>query len=432
MLHLWCRWHRVAPSGCADPTTIWETMKDIRLTIAERVAAARERAGLGPSTAARLLDIDRVRLAGMEKGERPIEASMLLKLAQTYGTTVSHLIGEGGEPGRPQAPAVRLRANVAEQLGDAEHQAHLQPFFTFCERHAKLRADAGRGARPLDLPLPAEGAPSAFRKYAIEGDVANLREHWGLGDGSVGLAIFDLLEDRGLIVDRRLLPTADISGAFAEVPDLGVALLVNTRDHPYRQVFTAAHELAHAIYHRRDHFAVSYKGDQSSDEKLANQFASAFLMPEMGVKRYLAEHARRAERIDAATAIGLQRHFGVSYAAMLVRLKTLNILRGEQYDELKAVQPVREALRFNYPVHSWEYRYEPEEVQESLEALKWKPREFFGLTLQALHEGRLTERQAARYLDVNPEVLGEYLLFSRSIEDLTLGGDFEDAEASVV
>jgi Zn-dependent peptidase ImmA (M78 family)/DNA-binding XRE family transcriptional regulator len=371
-------------------------MDDLRKTVGQRLAEARKASGLSQQRAAELLGIDRPRLSGMENGERPVDITMLSQLAELYGVSMAYLVGSGEAP--KESPTVRLRSSLAERLDGGAVRAELRGFLSFAERYARLWQAAG--FPPSEPQLFRRESGSERPKFAAEGDAQELRSRWGLDDTPIGLAIFELLEDHGINVYREPLVEPDIAGAYLEVPDLGPMLFVNARDWPYRQVFTAAHELVHLIYHRGG--GVSYKRDESAAETLANEFASAFLMPEAAIKQHLAARAGSSSGVTPEDIIVLHRHFGVSFAAMLVRLKRLRILHPTQYETFKEVQPVRLALSLGYSVAPWEFGYDPDKVPPATR-LTWLPRPYVQLVRQALNDGRLSDRQAAKALNLDYE-----------------------------
>ena len=384
---------------------------------------ARARAGLSQERVAELLGIDRSRLSGIERGSRPLDVEMLVRLAQLYGVTMGSLFGTGEF--REEEMEVRLRTAVAEEVGQGEVRALLSAFNRMVTRYRRLAREAGLPSRQADiLRLRAD---SQTHKFAVEGDAERLRDYWGLDDAPIGTGIFDLLEERGVGVYREALADTKISGAFLSGMEPQPLVLVNASDWPYRQVFPAAHELAHLVYHGAS--GVSFKGDDATEERTANSFASAFLMPASAIKRFLAVRPTREERLDIDAVIELHRAFGVSYAAMLVRLRNLGVLKPRQYEVLKLAQPVHEARKLGFAVQPWELGYEPAKVPAD-QRLAWLPRRFVALVKRAWQEHRLTSRQAAEFLNLEYEVFSALFRGTPAEEDRHLA-DVADAEFSV-
>lgn len=398
-------------------------MEDLKKLVGQRITEAREASGLTQQRAAELLEIDRPRLSGMENGERPIDITMLSRLANLYGLNMAALVSGGDTEQHSQA--VQLRSALATRLDDGEVRTELRGFVGFAERYARLLREA-EFVRPEPDLFRREGSRSRH-KYEIEGDAEKLRSLWELDDTPVGLGIFDLLDDHGIDAYREPLAETKISGAYLEVPELGSLIFINARDWPYRQVFTAAHELAHLIYHRGG--GVSYKGDTTVAEKLANEFASAFLMPAAAIKQHLADRADGAGSVTLETVIDLHRHFGVSFAAMLVRLRRLNIIGAKVFEAFKDTQPVRLALDLGYRVAPWEFGYTPEDVPTAAR-LSWLPRSYRRLVRHALSDNRISDRQAAKMLNLEYEDWAA-LQNGREADAELLEDDLDDAESTI-
>lgn len=399
---------------------------DLRELIAGRVTAAREHAGLNQSEAAKALGIDRARLAGMERGERPVDATMLLQLAQVYRTAIVNLL-----PVSVPNAATEIRFRGVEQGAlTAGEAAAIEGFQQFCEHFAQLLSSAG-AARPKANLLDLEPGTSRTRRYAVEADADELRHAWNLGGvAPIGSELFDHLEDHGVAVYRRAVSASQLSGASVNHPGLGPVVFVNASDTPPRQVFTAAHELAHLLYHLQTDVGglfVSRKLDTTADEQLANDFASAFLMPAAGIKLFLSKRGPRDEQVGVADVIALQRHFKVSYAAMLVRLRKLGILRGAHFEDLRAVRPVREAEQLGYAVQRWEWAYAPK-----LERPQGLPDLFVNLVLTAHAAQTLSPAQAASCLEMTVSRFTELLQeFKRQAASPSFEDELQDAEISV-
>lgn len=121
-------------------------------------------------------------------------------------------------------------------------------------------------------------------------------------------------------------------------------LMVNKAHHPNRQRFTIAHELGHLVLHHNSgdrlfidtHLrAYQRRGSAASgvyeepgstttpaEEKEANQFASALLMP----RELLLSKTVDREFWDELDIAALAGEFGVSEQAMTIRLRQLEVL----------------------------------------------------------------------------------------------------------
>jgi Zn-dependent peptidase ImmA (M78 family) len=396
-------------------------VEDLQKMVAMRLKHARETNKLSQERAAQLLAVDRARLSGMENGTRPVDIVMLAKLAEVYGVSTSYFMGRDQPVAKPVA--VMLRSVLEHE--DTAIQAELSPVFRFVERFVKLQDQLAEPFPKRDIPRWNEVANPP--KSRLEGYVEHLKKRWGLDDVPVAPRIFALLEDQGIPVYRYPLADDRISGAYWEVPEMGPLIFVNARDVPYRQAFTAAHELAHVLFHHDA--SVSYKRPTNAltIEKFANEFASILLMPAADIEAYIVG-AGIGQPLEADDVVMLHRHFGVSYAAMLVRLKKLRLIQETQYQAFKQERPVSLALELGYAVQSWEFGYNPDEVSTTTR-LRWLPRHYVKLVRRASDDHLLTDKQAAKYLNLDYEAWADLLLNEQAAQQQS--EDFEDAEAIV-
>lgn len=122
--------------------------------------------------------------------------------------------------------------------------------------------------------------------------------------------------------------------------------LINGTHHSNRQRFSLAHELGHLVLHDADgdrlfidtNMRVYQRVGASTDaaynqpdsptkpheEREANQFASALLMPEDLVR----SEAQSLDLLDEYDVAHLARRFGVSDQAMSIRLQQLGLITG--------------------------------------------------------------------------------------------------------
>lgn len=114
-----------------------------RRELAERIAGARERAGVSQVEVAKRLGLPRSAISKMENGEQRIESLVLAAMARLYGVTVSSLLADEDEAGAIQSevPAealLRSAGNVAPK-----DQEVLDEFLGMCQDYAELRRMVG-------------------------------------------------------------------------------------------------------------------------------------------------------------------------------------------------------------------------------------------------------------------------------------------------
>ena len=103
-------------------------------------------------------------------------------------------------------------------------------------------------------------------------------------------------------------------------------MLVNTNHQFCKQRFTACHELYHLLYQKSFDSVVEKEHITDTDdleETRANHFASALLMPEIGLRMLTPIEQQRKDNITMATLMMLQYRFLCSHQALLYRLLRL-------------------------------------------------------------------------------------------------------------
>ena len=173
---------------------------------------------------------------------------------------------------------------------------------------------------------------------------------------------------------------------------------------PGRQVFTVAHELAHALYHsHRDSQVVSYWSRHDDRERFADAWAGEFLVPQEGLRRAFESLGIKSVT-TADAAVHLQRLYGVSYGMMLVRLLQARLLSERTYDEIKDARPVAIASALGHPVHPEEWRQDP---------ARWRlerfPRRFIRALTVALRDGRVSPASAAALTGLTVDEMAELM-----------------------
>ena len=153
----------------------------------------------------------------------------------------------------------------------------------------------------------------------IDDKADQLREAWDLGMDAVP-SLCALLEEKGIKVVEADLPER-ISGLACRAMRRGRvvadAVVVSSRTNVERKRFTLAHELAHKIIRSTGNPAIRL-------EAAMNRFAGAFLVPGRDLLEKVGARRRRVTYYEIAR---LKHTYGVSAAAMLVRLGQVGVLR---------------------------------------------------------------------------------------------------------
>lgn len=386
------------------------TAISLKERVAARLQAAREEAGYTKAEVAKLLGTDRQRIHGIENGDRPVDVTTLFQLARLYGRDASSFLTE--DIPAPQSVPVHLRA---PQGLSAESRQAIQTWGNLCSTFVRLRERYGSEEQPGTLKRwLRDGGNSRVRDFAIEGHSQAVRHEMGLDDEPIGARIFDLISEHGIPVFRIALGRGEVDGAFVNYPGLDQVILVNRDQLLTRQIFTAAHELGHVIYEaRKQHDSeVNLLGQKNPSEPQIDRFASSLLMPRTAIDLYVAQRLQRSEEgLSAEDVVHLQRHFGVSFLAMLVRLRRLGYISAARFEELKLTPSVRLAATLGYAVQQWEYGF-PAEAEDTPEhKVAGLPKQYVGLVMRALEDAWFSQAAAAEALLLSVEEFERYLYY---------------------
>lgn len=185
--------------------------------------------------------------------------------------------------------------------------------------------------------LPSPNIPD-FSDLSPEEAAISLRSYWHIDDGKISNMIA-LLEKNGVHVYSLSMDT-DVDANCTWNNDRPFIFLNNQKS-AERSRFDAAHELGHLI---RDRF-IDAKDARShiQKEKEANEFASAFLMPETSLRR----HTPKFVTVD--TLIVLKELWGVSVAALAYRLYQLGIVSEWIYKRVLSPEIAKRGYRVSEP-----------------------------------------------------------------------------------
>jgi Zn-dependent peptidase ImmA (M78 family)/transcriptional regulator with XRE-family HTH domain len=349
-----------------------------------RLQHARKANGITQAQAAEALGVGRTTITAIEKGERRIKASELMRLAELYGRTVNELLSRADvDP----SFSVQLRAAyIPNAVAGQQLSGQIDAFERMCQDYLQLEI-LRRAPMPMRYPPPYQISNGAPERDAE--DVASAERHrLGLGDGPFINLRATLENDVGLRVFYMDLPSR-VAAMFAFTRSLGGCVAINRNHPPERRRLSGAHEYAHLLT-RRQLAEVSLLGRYRrvpEQERFADTFARAFLMPESGLRRRFNEIQR--SRNTGATPADLCRlaHFYfVSLEAITLRLEELSLLRAGTWDRLTARGfHVREAQQLlDLPPHPRD--------EEML------PSRYLYLAAEAYDAGQISEGQFAQFL----------------------------------
>ena len=366
-------------------------------TLGKRLREVRTNRGITQEQAAEAIGVPRTAIVHFEAGNRVPSTLQLAKLAEFYKQPIWDFFSEGPIPETAREQAlVSLRVAEAFQNHPRLEQ-EVSRCIDLCQEAVALEELLGKKQRTAPprytLAEPRSRAEAANQGAQVAGEE---RRRLGLADVPIH-ALAELLSNEGVWVAGAELPD-EMSGLFLQEARIGMVILVNQGHARPRKRSSYAHEYGHALMDRNRAAIVSTSGNSRElSETRANSFAAAFLMPEGGVRSYLANlekglNVRQTQAIyDVAgrqgsetevrampgsqkivyqDAASLARYFGVSYQAAVFRLRDLGVINQGEREALLEQEALGnrylKVLKFEDAVDSGQYAAEGQREEREL------------------------------------------------------------------
>ena len=311
--------------------------------LAERLVSTRKSAGITQDTAAAHVGLSRPTFIAIEKAVRRPRPEELIKLATLYRVSVSSLLRQENPPPNLQ-PHLRsvLSSYSAEDQDELETAiAKLTGFvddYLFLEK--KLDAQPVNNFPPR---IRAQVGPiERFAEHCAQEERARLN----LGAHLPIYTLRKVLADMGVHVFVDAL-ASKLAGLYVFVPQFGYCMLINKLHPRERRRWTTAHEYGHFMLDR-DKPGVDYLRPvlrKPENERFADAFAAAFLMPEAGVRRSFYEEVERKSDFNVGDLCRMADYYAVSLMAMTLRLELLALIARGSWDLIKAGGVAIQALK---------------------------------------------------------------------------------------
>ncbi|WP_158306741.1 ImmA/IrrE family metallo-endopeptidase [Alicyclobacillus acidocaldarius] len=195
------------------------------------------------------------------------------------------------------------------------------------------------------------GALNSWIKAQIQDIADRTRSVLGL-EGYVGQLIFQMLEDWHIhVLAWKLDHSFDGFSAYSERRGAFIIINDDRSISEERKIFSAAHELGHLLFHRdqyRGEGVVYAKSRGNLDERIANQFASYFLIPRNRLDE--CKIVIKRSRNKLRDVIQLKHEFGVSVQALLYALHDEGVLNGPEYGYLRKELEKRYGVQEPHPM----------------------------------------------------------------------------------
>lgn len=278
---------------------------------------ARQNVGLDITQVADRLQVGTEKVEQWELNEESPSLARLRQVADLYGQTVAFFM-------RPSLPVVDEPSRPPDFRGRGAARPSLA-LMREMDRALQRRKVF------LDVGAPVDFALAAFEIQDPEEAGARLRadlripDNFASTDSAKALKQWiGLVEDLGVLVFQmsRVEPgeCQGLSLFYSPMP----VIILNGADEPNIRSFTLLHELGHLL-HRSG--ALCELQSDNDVERECNAFAASFLLPKDPFLRVM----RGTE--DPLSLLGVAaQHFGVSWSAVAVRLKTLRLISQDQLD----------------------------------------------------------------------------------------------------
>ncbi len=329
--------------------------------IGDRIKQARKASGLSLRALGEKVDITGMAISKYENNKSIPSSGVLLGLAKALHVKVEYFFRTTMVELREveYRKHSKLPKKVLDQIeGDVIEQI---------ERFIELEQFLPKTpVKSFKLP---EGLPDVIEDNdGIELAANAVRQSWNLGTNPIP-DLIDTFEERGIrVFQSKALHDEKFDGLAAEVNNIPV--IVVGRDWPGdRQRFTLSHELGHLLLKGR---LVKH----IDEEKAANRFAGAFLVPSSEAVRELGANRNWLEPVELCV---LKQTYGLSMRGWIYRASDLNILNNAAAKKM------------------WDYfrsrNWVKQEPGEQYKAEK--PKLFIQLVFHAFGEELISEAKAA-------------------------------------
>jgi XRE family transcriptional regulator, fatty acid utilization regulator len=280
--------------------------------IGARIKAKRETLGFNQEAVTHLLGFsDRQTLSAIETGERRVLAEELLRFSEVLAAPLDYftdpflLVGEG---------CFSWRQNG---VSAAKLDAYEQEAGRFIALFRALSGVMGRRP-PLLRRMLAITRVSSYEDAMAAGE--RFAEELALGEAPAR-RLAAVMEHELSILVLMVDAVAGVSGAACRLPELD-AVLINRRETPGRRHYDLAHELFHILTWDSmppDRLEDAAAAPHGRIEQLADNFASALLMPRAALTRFGAWEGVEGKML-AAQLNAAAEELGVTSSALRWRL----------------------------------------------------------------------------------------------------------------
>jgi Zn-dependent peptidase ImmA (M78 family)/transcriptional regulator with XRE-family HTH domain len=410
-----------------------------QIELGRRIRQARESCAMTQEEVAEKLGVSRSIVVQIEQGKRPISGLELQTLAYLFARDIREFLADEFA----EDDVVRALFRSHQDVGEEGVRQALRDCIALGHELTNLEDVLGISRATLTVATYAHAIPRSRWEAIQIGEHVALEERRRLGLGSAPLGdVSSLIEAQGIRTGTVSMPEP-VSGLTISHPNVGPFIVINERHFPERRRFSWCHEYAHVLLDKDTIGLVSREAERDDlREVRANSFAANFLLPEEGVRQFVASLGKGAASrvhaeifdesgvvpIDSRTDPGTQEiqlydvvqlaHFyGVSVLSTLYRLRNLKLLSEPEFERLRNMDAEGRSKRIGKllgfaPLESVEQRGEFQ-------------RRFLALGLEALRREKISQ---AKFLELAQRVgVSQW-----TAQDLLANAGIDDAEPQSV
>ena len=377
-----------------------------QVELGRRIRQAREACAMTQEEVAEKLGVSRAIVVQIEQAKRPVSGLELQTLAYLFARSIAEFLDEQFA----EDDVVHALFRSHEDVGEDGVKQALRDAIALGHELTNLEDLLGISRATVTVATYSHAIPrTRWEAIQVGAHVAaEERRRLGLGSAPVG-DLSALLEAQGVRTGTVSMPES-VSGLMISHPKVGPFVVVNESHHAVRRRFSWCHEYAHVLLDTDTVGLVSREKDRDDlREVRANSFAANFLMPEEGVRQFIASFGKGAESrlhaeifdesgvvpIDSRTEPGTQEiqlydviqlahFFGVSLLSALYRLRNLKLVSEGELERLRRMDSEGRGGRigklFGLP-----------QLEESVEQRAEFQRRFLALGLEALRREKISQ-----------------------------------------
>jgi len=370
--------------------------EDENRILSKRALVAREAAGFSRKKAASFLGFNNYQiLSAIEKGKRNINAHELSAMARLYGRSLSYFFESEISPD----PIPLWRKSTKADIKTIQRQ-----FLAFLENYCNMENLLDLTRRWKDIQKSLEKDDFSARGFKLARQLGtDIWSHLDLGSRPT-FNLLNVLENDLRIKVLHLPLQNGVSGACVVDDTLGVGILVNRNDAPWRRNYDLAHELFHVVtWEVFTHEEVGDGTERTKPEQYADAFASSLLLPERHLRKAV-EEVMIGGRLRIVDVIELAKDFGVSTEAVLWRLVNMGAVKKSKVKNILGESDFRETDR-----------QQRKGLYGNNIPTKF-PSRYISLACRCLMEGKISRGTFAKYLEIDRAEVDDFLIEAGFLE----------------